>query len=144
MYFCLSTASYDNLKQSIFPSYLGMNSDNFEIRLFGITTKVPGLNSNHICRFILFSGMSYSGESDTESTSETNIQSYKCNLCQFKPDFNTLVYMLEQIVLNGGLLVRLPNGQYFVRCEFEDCCRYFHLTCIHPTFPDESLNSSHF
>lgn len=88
--------------------------------------------------------MSHSGDSDTESTSETNIQTYKCHVCNFKPDFNTLIHILNEIVLRGEFLVYLPNGQYYVRCKFDDCARYFHIGCIHPTFPDEALNQTHF
>ena len=84
--------------------------------------------------------MSYSGYSDTESTDETNIQLCKCHICNYKPDFSTLTYILEQVVQSGHLLVNLPNGQYYVRCAFEDCARYLHLHCIHSSFPDEQLN----
>lgn len=83
-------------------------------------------------------------DSDTESTTETALQSYKCHICQYRPDFNTLIHILQQIILNGPYLVVLPNGQYYVRCQFDDCSRYFHVTCIHPSFPDEQLNVEHF
>lgn len=87
--------------------------------------------------------MSNSGESDTESTYETNVQSYKCHICNVKPDFITLVHILQQIVSTGAYLVTLPNGDLYVRCQFQDCERYYHIRCIHPTFPDESLNYAH-
>ena len=87
--------------------------------------------------------MSYSGESETESSDETNFQTYKCHLCNYKPDFHELVNILEQVVNVGPYLVVLSNGQYYVRCQFEDCERYFHLLCIHSTFPDDDLNFSH-
>ena len=87
--------------------------------------------------------MSHSGDSDTESTDETNIQLYKCHICQYKPDINTLIHILEQIVNTGCLLLSLPNGQLYIRCKFEDCARYYHLNCIHSTFPDEELNYGH-
>jgi hypothetical protein len=88
--------------------------------------------------------MSYSGESDTESVSETNIQSYKCHVCQYKPDFNSLIFLLQQIVNVGPFLLTLPDGTFYVRCLFEECSRYYHIHCIHPTFPDEHLNQCHF
>lgn len=84
-----------------------------------------------------------SGESDTESTDETQLQEYKCHICNFKPDVDELINILEQIVDIGPYLVTLRNGQLYVRCEFVDCQRYFHLKCIHPSFPDEGLNNSH-
>ena len=87
--------------------------------------------------------MSYSGDSDTESDFETNLQQYKCHICNIKPSFNILVQMLEQIVENGPFLISLPNGHFYVRCRFEDCERYYHLHCLHDTFPDEALNFSH-
>lgn len=87
--------------------------------------------------------MSHSGDSDRESTTETYIQLYKCHICAYKPDFNTLIYLLEQVALTGHYLINLPNGQHYVRCAFDDCSRYFHLNCIHNSFPDEQLNESH-
>jgi hypothetical protein len=84
-----------------------------------------------------------SGESDTESDFETNLQTYKCHICNVKPNFGILIHLLEQIVEIGPYLINLPNGQLYVRCQFDDCERYYHLTCIHPSFPDESLNYDH-
>lgn len=84
-----------------------------------------------------------SGESDTESTGETNYQTYKCHICNNIPEFRELINILEQIVDVGPYLLALRNGQFYIRCEFEDCQRYFHLLCIHPSFPDEALNHSH-
>ena len=86
--------------------------------------------------------MSYSGESDTESADETNLQQFKCHMCQYKPNFDVLVYILSKILEDRPFLVRLPNGEYFVRCQFDDCERYYHLKCIHPTYPDNDLNQS--
>jgi uncharacterized CHY-type Zn-finger protein len=85
----------------------------------------------------------YSGESDTESTGETEYLQYKCHICQFVPDINELIHILEKVVDIGPYLISLRNGQFYVRCQFADCERYFHLLCIHPTFPDEALNYSH-
>jgi len=84
-----------------------------------------------------------SGESETESTDETQLQSFKCHICNFKPGFDELVHILSQIFITGPYLVTLHNGHYYVRCEFDDCKRYFHLKCIHSTFPDEALNHAH-
>ena len=82
-------------------------------------------------------------DSDTESQYETNIQSYKCHICNEKPTFATLIHILQEIINIGPLLITLPNGEFYVRCQFADCERYYHLRCIHPTFPDEALNLSH-
>ena len=87
--------------------------------------------------------MSYSGDSDPESVHEANVQQYKCHVCNYRPNMSELIEILEQIVALGPYLIALPNGQYFVRCLFEDCCRYYHLHCIHPSFPDEALNFDH-
>lgn len=51
-------------------------------------------------------------------------------------------HILERITMEGPYLIQLNNGEYYVRCIFEDCERY-HLKCIHPTFPDEHLNLTH-
>ncbi|KAH3735093.1 hypothetical protein DPMN_041554 [Dreissena polymorpha] len=84
-----------------------------------------------------------SGESDTESDFETNLQTYKCHICNFKPNFGNLIYILEQIVEIRPYLINLPNGQLYVRCQFDDCESYYHLKSIYPSFPDESLNYDH-
>ena len=84
-----------------------------------------------------------SGDSDTESTTETNIQSYKCHICEQKPNFDTLVHILQEIINRGPYVITLPDGQFYIRCQFTDCERYYHLRCIHPTFPDEALNHAH-
>lgn len=52
-------------------------------------------------------------------------------------------YLMLQFLETGPYLLRLPNGNFFVRCKFTDCQRYFHIECIHPTFPDEALKFSH-
>lgn len=83
-------------------------------------------------------------DTDTESSDETDIQTYKCHICQYKPNFTTLAHILQQIIDIGPYLITLPNGQFYVRCQFEDCERYYHLWCIHPTFPDEGMNFEHF
>ena len=88
--------------------------------------------------------MQHPDDSDTESTTETYIVSYKCHICGFKPpDLDTLIYLVEQVAENGRFLINLPDGSYYIRCAFEDCNRYFHLTCIHNSFPDEQLNEAH-
>lgn len=37
-------------------------------------------------------------DTDTESSDETNIQTYKCHICQYKPNFTTLAHILQQII----------------------------------------------
>ena len=100
-------------------------------------------NSLRLFFFVSDSIMSHSGDSDTESTTETYIVSYKCHICGFKPDFNTLIYLVEQVARTGHFLTNFQDGSYYTRCAFEDCNRYFHLTCIHTSFPDEQLSETH-
>ena len=108
-----------------------------------VNIQYPPYYSSEYKMLNLLPGMSYSGESDTESTSETNIQTYKCHSCNYRPDFNALISLLEQIVLTGPFLLQLPNGRFYVRCAFEDCARYYHVDCLHPSFPDEELGYPH-
>ena len=88
--------------------------------------------------------MSLSGDSDTESLQQTLLEEWKCNICSYIPSHEIAYTLWEQCDNVGPYLLRLPNGEYYVRCRFADCQRYFHLTCVHPTFPDEALNFSHF
>ena len=52
--------------------------------------------------------ISHSGDSDTESTTETFTQSYKCHICAFKPDLNKLIYLIEQAASNDFLSNNSP------------------------------------
>ena len=87
--------------------------------------------------------MSYSDASDTESDYETNVQQYKCHVCNFKPNAGTLIHILEQTINDGPYLISLQDGQLYVRCQFQDCERYYHLKCIYVTFTNEALNYSY-
>ena len=40
--------------------------------------------------------------------------------------------------------IMLPDGTPYVRCLFNDCKSWFHLKCVHPSFPDKLLNIEHF
>ena len=84
-----------------------------------------------------------SGESDTESADETRLQEWKCNICNFKPNHAEVILLMQQVINSGPYLLTLLNGDLLVRCRFNDCQRYFHITCIHTTFPDEALNFNH-
>lgn len=85
-----------------------------------------------------------SGGSDTESLEQMLLEEWQCNICMWVPTRDIVNFLLLQTLENGPYLLTLPNGSYYVRCYFPDCQRYFHLQCIHVTFPDESLNQSHF
>lgn len=76
------------------------------------------------------------GESDTVSTGETEFQTYKCHICNFKPGLYELIHILEQIDFSGPY-------QPYVHCEFADCQHYVHVKSIHYNFPNEELNYSH-
>ena len=83
--------------------------------------------------------MSHSGDSDTERTTETYIVSYKCHICGFKPT-STHEFIWWNRLLTQAISLSISQ---MVAITFEDCNRYFHLTCIHTSFPDEQLNEIH-
>ena len=92
--------------------------------------------------------MSFSGESDTESTIQTHEEqlcnTFTCQICLDAPTLDVARLMDIHWMENEELLIVLPDGTPYVRCVFNDCKIWFHLKCVHPSFPDESLNIEHF
>ena len=82
-------------------------------------------------------------DSDTESVTDTWAQRFKCHICDFIPESHLATSLEIQFIETGSYLLNLPDGSLIVRCLFVDCKRWFHLKCVHATYPDEALGEGH-